>query len=191
MDIGKCYDLNGTWYNYTCYTLNNTTPDIYDDIRALVNSSNSSRGGIIVSKSPSDEYFQYAKLYFTFVFRLAIYAYIIADFVMVLLFFFMYIYFSQLVVVNSLLKNPIAIKNLSCHLFSSRHVLEISDGFHDMGAPKWKLVLCLLLAWVLVCVCMIKGIKSSGRVSKEQKKWLLVSFTFFFQLKKVGTVEHP
>ncbi|XP_052285937.1 sodium- and chloride-dependent glycine transporter 2-like isoform X2 [Dreissena polymorpha] len=34
----------------------------------------------------------------------------------------------------------------------------------DMGAPIWQLALCLLLAWIIVVVCLIKGIKSSGKV---------------------------
>jgi hypothetical protein len=30
---------------------------------------------------------------------------------------------------------------------------------------NWKLVLALLAAWVVVFMCMVKGIKSSGKVS--------------------------
>ncbi|KAL4231025.1 hypothetical protein ACF0H5_011397 [Mactra antiquata] len=43
-------------------------------------------------------------------------------------------------------------------------VLGITKGIHDMGSIQWKLTLCLLLAWVVVCVCLVKGIKSSGKV---------------------------
>ncbi|KAL4223078.1 hypothetical protein ACF0H5_016553 [Mactra antiquata] len=43
-------------------------------------------------------------------------------------------------------------------------VLGITKGIHDMGSIQWKLTLCLLLAWVLICVCLAKGIKSSGKV---------------------------
>jgi hypothetical protein len=35
-----------------------------------------------------------------------------------------------------------------------------------MGAPLWKLALCLLLSWIVVILCLIKGIKSSGKVSR-------------------------
>ncbi|KAH3896571.1 hypothetical protein DPMN_020748 [Dreissena polymorpha] len=33
-----------------------------------------------------------------------------------------------------------------------------------MAAPIWQLALCLLLGWIIVVVCLIKGIKSSGKV---------------------------
>ena len=39
-----------------------------------------------------------------------------------------------------------------------------SDGIDEMGAPNWWLVLCLLAAWIVIFGCLIKGIKSSGRV---------------------------
>ncbi|WAR01042.1 S6A13-like protein [Mya arenaria] len=44
------------------------------------------------------------------------------------------------------------------------NVLDISEGIHDIGKPKWDLVLCLLLAWIVVYLCICKGIKSSGKV---------------------------
>ncbi|PAA76169.1 hypothetical protein BOX15_Mlig013331g1, partial [Macrostomum lignano] len=42
-------------------------------------------------------------------------------------------------------------------------VLSISNGFHNMGLPKWELVVCLLLAWIVVVICLIRGIKSAGK----------------------------
>ena len=44
------------------------------------------------------------------------------------------------------------------------YVLDISDGFHEMGSPRWQLVGALALAWLLVGICLIKGIKSQGKV---------------------------
>ena len=50
-------------------------------------------------------------------------------------------------------------------LIFSNYVLDISEGIHDLGPVRWQLALCLLAAWVLVCLCLIKGIKSQGKVS--------------------------
>lgn len=34
----------------------------------------------------------------------------------------------------------------------------------NFGQPRWELVLCLLLAWVITYGCVVKGVKSSGKV---------------------------
>jgi len=34
----------------------------------------------------------------------------------------------------------------------------------NMGKMKWELVLCFLLAWIIVALSLIKGVKSSGKV---------------------------
>ena len=36
--------------------------------------------------------------------------------------------------------------------------------WEDMGGMNWELVGCLALGWLLIGACMIKGIKSSGKV---------------------------
>jgi len=60
---------------------------------------------------------------------------------------------------------------------SSRKVLTISGGIDEMGGPKWELVLCLALSWIVVYLCLIKGIKSSGKVSSfTGKSFFLLSF---------------
>ncbi|XP_077991178.1 sodium- and chloride-dependent glycine transporter 1-like [Glandiceps talaboti] len=46
----------------------------------------------------------------------------------------------------------------------TRHVLNISDGMEVMGNIQWKLALCLLFSWIVVFLCLMKGVKSSGRV---------------------------
>ncbi|CAD5112174.1 DgyrCDS1408 [Dimorphilus gyrociliatus] len=43
-------------------------------------------------------------------------------------------------------------------------VLDISDGVDNLGGLKWELALCLLGAWVIVFLCLCKGVKSSGKV---------------------------
>ncbi|XP_041348336.1 sodium- and chloride-dependent glycine transporter 1-like [Gigantopelta aegis] len=44
------------------------------------------------------------------------------------------------------------------------YALNVSPGIEDFGTPQWKLVLCLMLAWVICFFCLIKGIKSTGKV---------------------------
>lgn len=44
------------------------------------------------------------------------------------------------------------------------YVLNISDKIENFGNIRWQLALCLLLAWLIVGVCLIKGVKSSGKV---------------------------
>ncbi|MEE6478512.1 hypothetical protein FKM82_011865 [Ascaphus truei] len=48
----------------------------------------------------------------------------------------------------------------------SRYVLHIqgSSGIGDPGPIRWNLCLCLLLAWIIVYLCILKGVKSSGKV---------------------------
>ncbi|XP_039287261.1 sodium-dependent proline transporter [Nilaparvata lugens] len=45
-----------------------------------------------------------------------------------------------------------------------RHVLHLSDGIEHLGPIKWDLALCLLACWIVVVLCLIKGIKTSGKV---------------------------
>lgn len=45
-----------------------------------------------------------------------------------------------------------------------RRVLKISDGIQHLGALRWELALCLLLAWVICYFCIWKGVKSTGKV---------------------------
>uniref|UniRef100_A0AAQ5Y515 Transporter n=1 Tax=Amphiprion ocellaris TaxID=80972 RepID=A0AAQ5Y515_AMPOC len=39
-----------------------------------------------------------------------------------------------------------------------------SEGLHDPGPVRWQLALCLLAAWIIIFLCMLKGIRSSGKV---------------------------
>ncbi|XP_048778053.1 sodium- and chloride-dependent glycine transporter 2-like [Ostrea edulis] len=50
-------------------------------------------------------------------------------------------------------------------------VLSITGGIYSLGDIKWELAGCLAFAWVLVCICLAKGIKTSGKA---------VYFTAFF-----------
>uniref|UniRef100_A0A8C5XR21 Transporter n=1 Tax=Microcebus murinus TaxID=30608 RepID=A0A8C5XR21_MICMU len=46
-----------------------------------------------------------------------------------------------------------------------REALNISSSISESGGLNWKMTICLLAAWVMVCLAMIKGIQSSGKVS--------------------------
>jgi hypothetical protein len=48
--------------------------------------------------------------------------------------------------------------------------LQISDGIEDMGGVRWELFGCLAFAWLIVFLCLIKGVKSSGKVSVLEVK---------------------
>ncbi|XP_053396453.1 sodium- and chloride-dependent glycine transporter 1-like [Mercenaria mercenaria] len=48
--------------------------------------------------------------------------------------------------------------------FWQYNVLEMSSGIDEIGTVKWHLVLALMGAWVLVFLCLIKGVKSVGKV---------------------------
>uniref|UniRef100_A0A3B1KJS2 Uncharacterized protein n=1 Tax=Astyanax mexicanus TaxID=7994 RepID=A0A3B1KJS2_ASTMX len=46
-----------------------------------------------------------------------------------------------------------------------REALDISDSISESGGLNWKMTLCLLGAWIIVCLSMMKGIQTSGKVS--------------------------
>ncbi|VDP72501.1 unnamed protein product [Echinostoma caproni] len=43
-------------------------------------------------------------------------------------------------------------------------VLQISPGIDQAGKIQWELALCLLLAWLIIFLCICKGIKTSGNI---------------------------
>lgn len=49
--------------------------------------------------------------------------------------------------------------------FWYRETLNIATSVESTSTLNWKLVLALLAAWLIVYACMVKGIKSSGKVS--------------------------
>ncbi|XP_067651321.1 sodium- and chloride-dependent glycine transporter 2-like isoform X1 [Haliotis asinina] len=42
--------------------------------------------------------------------------------------------------------------------------LRVSAGLHDMGGIQWHLALALFVAWFIIFLCLIKGVKSVGKV---------------------------
>ncbi|KAG1660677.1 Sodium- and chloride-dependent glycine transporter 2 [Nymphon striatum] len=43
-------------------------------------------------------------------------------------------------------------------------VLNKTDGIDETGGLQWKLVICIVVTWIVVALCCVKGIKSSGKV---------------------------
>ncbi|XP_022661664.1 sodium-dependent proline transporter-like isoform X2 [Varroa destructor] len=52
----------------------------------------------------------------------------------------------------------------SSQLYWERTVLDISTGIENLNGIKWDLALCLLISWIIVIACLLKGIKTSGKV---------------------------
>ena len=52
--------------------------------------------------------------------------------------------------------------------FWEKYVLRLTPGglgeFGDLGGFSWELPLCLLFSWIVVFLCLMKGVKSSGKV---------------------------
>ncbi|XP_063596316.1 sodium- and chloride-dependent glycine transporter 1-like isoform X2 [Penaeus indicus] len=47
--------------------------------------------------------------------------------------------------------------------FFHNHVLDITDGLHDMGGFQGNIVLALLVAWIIVYFVLIKGVETFGK----------------------------
>lgn len=61
-------------------------------------------------------------------------------------------------------KIPECEKSSATTYYWYRKTLDISDSISEGGGVNWKMTLSLLASWILVCLAMIKGIKSSGKV---------------------------
>lgn len=59
--------------------------------------------------------------------------------------------------------------------FFERHVLESfkSTGLEDLGSPKWQIVICLFIVYVMIYFSLWKGVKSSGKVV-----WFTATFPY-------------
>ena len=62
----------------------------------------------------------------------------------------------------------------------SHHILQISESISEMGSVSWQIVLCLVLAWIIVYLCLIKGVASSGKVSRKQRAEICLSVMHTF-----------
>jgi len=49
--------------------------------------------------------------------------------------------------------------------YYARHVLgNMGNNWGNFGYPRWQNMACLATAWLLVALCLIKGVKTSGKV---------------------------
>ena len=49
--------------------------------------------------------------------------------------------------------------------YFSKLLLSKSESFEDFGTPQLYSALSLFVAWIIVGVCIIRGVKSSGKVA--------------------------
>lgn len=59
-------------------------------------------------------------------------------------------------------------KSSATTYFWYREALDISNSISESGGLNWKMTLCLLVAWSIVGMAVVKGIQSSGKVSRER-----------------------
>ena len=52
----------------------------------------------------------------------------------------------------------------SISYFFFRETLNVSESIDETTTWNWKITLCYITAWIVIYVCVIKGIKSSGKV---------------------------
>ncbi|XP_063439424.1 sodium-dependent neutral amino acid transporter B(0)AT3-like isoform X3 [Mytilus trossulus] len=64
--------------------------------------------------------------------------------------------------------------------FWYRETLNVAPSINSKSVINWKLVLALLAAWVVVFLCMVKGIKSSGKVVYFTATFPYVVLVIFF-----------
>ena len=61
-------------------------------------------------------------------------------------------------------QEPCANDSASEYFFKSTMLRQGNHGLHNLGPLHWDLVGCLALAWLMVCLALIRGVKSSGKV---------------------------
>ncbi|GAU89499.1 hypothetical protein RvY_02044-2 [Ramazzottius varieornatus] len=59
---------------------------------------------------------------------------------------------------------PPSLRVSSAEDYLNQYVLKLSPSISEPGSPDWRLTLCLALSWLICFLCLIKGIKSSGKV---------------------------
>ncbi|XP_052077223.1 sodium- and chloride-dependent glycine transporter 2-like isoform X4 [Mytilus californianus] len=55
-------------------------------------------------------------------------------------------------------------KKTASEEFWTYNVLQITDGIENMGGIRLELLICLFVAWIIVFLCLCRGVKTSGKV---------------------------
>uniref|UniRef100_A0A4W2GP95 Transporter n=1 Tax=Bos indicus x Bos taurus TaxID=30522 RepID=A0A4W2GP95_BOBOX len=75
-------------------------------------------------------------------------------------------------------------KASSTQYFWYRKTLNISPSIQESGAVQWEPALCLILAWLVVYLCILRGTESTGRMEQlaNPKAWINAATQIFFSL---------
>lgn len=63
--------------------------------------------------------------------------------------------------------------------FWNRVAINTSDSIGDFGGFTWHMTICLVFAWIMIYLCVMKGIKSSGKVMYVTATFPYVVLTAF------------
>uniref|UniRef100_A0A671EZ34 Solute carrier family 6 member 20 n=1 Tax=Rhinolophus ferrumequinum TaxID=59479 RepID=A0A671EZ34_RHIFE len=68
--------------------------------------------------------------------------------------------------------------------FWYRKTLNISPSIQDSGGVQWEPALCLILAWLVVYLCILRGTASTGKLEQlaNPKAWINAATQIFFSL---------
>ena len=63
----------------------------------------------------------------------------------------------------------------------SNKVLDQTGSAGEAGFANWYITLCNLLAWVVICLSLIKGVKSIGKVTSNLDLHIQLILSIFIQ----------
>ncbi|XP_051871556.1 sodium- and chloride-dependent transporter XTRP3-like isoform X2 [Pristis pectinata] len=75
-------------------------------------------------------------------------------------------------------------KSSATEYFWYRKTLNISPSINDTGIIHWGMILCLILSWLVVYICIIRGTESTGKIEQltDPKSWIDAATQIFYSL---------
>ncbi|XP_067417836.1 sodium- and chloride-dependent transporter XTRP3 isoform X2 [Emydura macquarii macquarii] len=75
-------------------------------------------------------------------------------------------------------------KTTSTQYFWYRKTLNISSSIEENGNIQWEQAVCLILAWLVVYLCILRGTESTGKLEQlaNPKAWINAATQIFFSL---------